>query len=298
MTESPSASSTSPLPTPTVAAPRDGARRRLGALAAAGALSLTALVGGTTGAVLVSDLGHRDTTAAVASPASGAARATTVSDTGTAAYPSLASVVAAVSPSVVSITVTSGGSTSEGSGVVLTTAGDILTNNHVVESAARGGTIRVQFSDGTSAPATLVGRDADKDLAVISAQGVSGLTPATFAEADETQVGDDVLAIGNPLGLEGSVTSGVVSALHRQVADGDTGNSALDDAIQTDAAINPGNSGGALVDTEGKVVGITTAIAALSEDSGNIGIGFAIPAETALTVAEQLMGGTPSTSHI
>ncbi|NHC16616.1 trypsin-like serine protease [Motilibacter sp. E257] len=277
-------------------APRRSARRRLGALAAAGALSLTALVGGTTGAVLVSDLGHRDTTAAVVSTTSGAAQATTVSDVD--AYTNFASVVADVSPSVVSITVTSPSGTSEGSGVVLTAAGDILTNNHVVESAARGGTIRVEFSDGTSAPATIVGRDADKDLAVISAEGVSGLTPATFADADEVEVGDDVLAIGNPLGLEGSVTAGVVSALHRQVDDGDTGNSALDDAIQTDAAINPGNSGGALVNTDGKVVGITTAIAALSEDSGNIGIGFAIPAETALAVAEQLMGSSSSTSHI
>ncbi|WP_231135349.1 S1C family serine protease, partial [Motilibacter deserti] len=289
--------STSLLEPPVAApAPRRSARRRLGALAAAGALSLTALVGGTTGAVLVSDLGHRDTTAAVVSTTSGAAQATTVSDVD--AYTNFASVVADVSPSVVSITVTSPSGTSEGSGVVLTAAGDILTNNHVVESAARGGTIRVEFSDGTSAPATIVGRDADKDLAVISAEGVSGLTPATFADADEVEVGDDVLAIGNPLGLEGSVTAGVVSALHRQVDDGDTGNSALDDAIQTDAAINPGNSGGALVNTDGKVVGITTAIAALSEDSGNIGIGFAIPAETALAVAEQLMGSSSSTSHI
>ena len=217
----------------------------------------------------------------------------------------LAKVAAAVQPSVVSVTVTGSSGTDEGSGVVLRSDGTVLTNNHVVEAAASGGTISVKFADGRSAAARILGRDPTVDLAVIRANGISGVTPATLGTTKTVHVGDTVLAIGSPLGLEGSVTSGIVSALHRTVSLGSdqpsdptqsTGAS-VGDAIQTDAAINPGNSGGPLVDLGGRVVGINTAIASVgggsssSGQSGNIGVGFAIPIDEAQSVAGQLIKG-------
>jgi putative serine protease PepD len=136
-----------------------------------------------------------------------------------------------------------------------------------------------------------VGADQATDLAVIQAQGVSGLKPASFGDSDALEVGDTVIAVGNPLGLEGSVTAGIVSALHRSVAiDGASG--ALSDAVQTDAPINPGNSGGPLVDAAGQVVGITTANASVSGRSpGSIGVGFAIPSNRVEQVVSQLAAG-------
>jgi putative serine protease PepD len=205
-------------------------------------------------------------------------------------------VAAAVQPSVVSVTVSGASGSAEGSGVILRSDGTILTNNHVVEGAGDGGSLRVRFADGRTAAARLVGRDPSTDLAVIRAQGVSGLKPATLGSSAGLHVGDTVLALGSPLGLDGSVTAGIVSALHRTVdlgGDGRPGPSAsLSDAIQTDAAINPGNSGGPLVDANGAVVGINTAIASLGGGgSGNIGVGFAIPVDEARSVAEQLIAG-------
>jgi putative serine protease PepD len=220
----------------------------------------------------------------------------------------LARVAAAVQPSVVSITVTGSSGTDEGSGVVLRSDGTVLTNNHVVEAAASGGDISVKFADGRTAAARILGRDPTVDLAVIRATGISGVTPATLGTTKNVHVGDTVLAIGSPLGLEGSVTSGIVSALHRTVSLGseqpsDPSNpqqstgASVGDAIQTDAAINPGNSGGPLVDLGGRVVGINTAIASVgggsssSGQSGNIGVGFAIPIDEAQSVAGQLIKG-------
>jgi putative serine protease PepD len=187
----------------------------------------------------------------------------------------------------------------------------ILTNNHVIEAAAsRAGTVKVTFGNGRSADATIIGQNPSADLAVIRAAGVTGLKPALIGSASALHVGDTVLAIGSPLGLAGSVTSGIVSALHRTITlpgqestpyDGLPGQSApaghvVSDMIQTDTAINPGNSGGALVNDVGQVVGITTAITSTSggyigQQSGSIGVGFAIPADTASRVAAQLMGG-------
>jgi putative serine protease PepD len=206
----------------------------------------------------------------------------------------LAQVAARVEPSVVSINTGS----AEGSGVVLTTDGYMLTNNHVV-ATARGDTVQVTFSNGKTATATIVGTDPTNDIAVIKASGVSGLTAATFADSSQVQVGDSVLAIGSPLGLDGTVTAGIVSALHRDLgANGGGGGggargeqSTISDAIQTDAAINPGNSGGALVDTAGRVIGINTAIATGGSGGGNIGLGFAIPSNTAKQLADQLIAG-------
>ncbi len=222
----------------------------------------------------------------------------------------LAKVAATVLPSIVTITVTTGTQRGEGSGVITGSDGTILTNNHVIDAAAGGaGTIEVIFSSGRTATASIVGQDASADLAVIRAAGVSGLVPAAFGSASGLRVGDTVLAIGSPLGLAGSVTSGIVSALHRTITvgrqssqpyNGTLGQSSqsasvISNMIQTDTAINPGDSGGALVNDAGQVVGITTAIAStggyIGQQSGSIGVGFAIPAETASRIAAQLAGG-------
>lgn len=211
---------------------------------------------------------------------------------------SVAGIAAQVLKSVVSIAVSDASGSGTGSGVVLTADGYVLTNNHVVESAADAGTIVVSFNDGrTDKPARIVGRDPETDLAVIRVVGVSALTPATLGASSGLVVGDPVLAIGSPLGLAGSVTAGIVSALDRtvRVPAGSEGAPAspLFDAIQTDAAINPGNSGGPLVDMSGRVVGITSAIATLGSgaesQSGSIGVGFAIPIDAARSIAQQLI---------
>jgi putative serine protease PepD len=208
---------------------------------------------------------------------------------------SVAAVAAKVQPSVVDITTGAG----EGSGVVISADGAILTNNHVLEGA-RGDTVDVTFNDGRTAKATVVGTDPTGDLAVVKAQNVSGLTPATFGDSDSMQVGDSVLALGSPLGLQGSVTAGIVSALHRTIDEGgDQGGGAqggaqrsIGDALQTDAAINPGNSGGALVNLAGEVIGINTAIATSGQGAnGNIGVGFAISSNRAKATADQLLKG-------
>jgi putative serine protease PepD len=218
----------------------------------------------------------------------------TTGTTGTATGGSLAAVAAAVAPSVVSITARSAGQQVEGSGVVLSSDGVIVTNAHVVSDAAQGGRITVDLSDGRTVAATVVGTDQATDLAVLQAQGVSGLKAATFSDSDTLEVGDTVLAVGNSLGLEGSVTAGIVSALHRSLT---TDGGSLGDAIQTDASINPGNSGGPLVNAAGKVVGITTANASVDgQSSGSIGVGFAIPSNRVEQVVNQLTGGVHTVS--
>jgi putative serine protease PepD len=216
---------------------------------------------------------------------------------------SVEQVAAKVVPSVVKLETAMGRQSEEGSGIVLSSDGLILTNNHVVAAGANGGqpggasTATVTFNDGRTAPFTVVGTDPSSDIAVVRAQGVSGLTPITIGSSSNLKVGQDVVAVGSPLGLEGTVTSGIVSALNRPVAaGGDAGdqNSVLD-AIQTDAAINPGNSGGALVNMNGELVGINSAIASLGDtsspqaQSGNIGLGFAIPADQAKRIADELI---------
>ncbi|MFI9643705.1 S1C family serine protease [Micromonospora sp. NPDC051925] len=194
---------------------------------------------------------------------------------------SLATVVTAVSPSIVTVEVTGMRESSLGSGVILDTDGLILTNQHVVSS---GGQVSVTLSDGRSASATVVAQDASADIALLRATGLSGLTPATLGSGSTLTVGDTVLAFGSPLGLEGTVTSGIVSALDRSVDD-------LTGLVQTDAAINHGNSGGALVDTAGRVVGINVAIATTGEDEGSVGLGFAIPVDTVREVVARLNAG-------
>ncbi|MCM6775859.1 trypsin-like peptidase domain-containing protein [Nocardia sp. CDC159] len=199
----------------------------------------------------------------------------------------------AVLPSVVSIRETVGDNGALGSGVVIDGNGYIVTNNHVISMAANDKTgrakIQITFSDGTKAPARLVGRDPKTDLAVLKVD-VRNLTVVRLGKSSDVQVGDDVLAIGSPLGLTKTVTSGIVSALHRAIEEspeaGDDSAGAFD-AVQTDAAINHGNSGGALVDSEGRLIGINTAIR--SESGGSVGLGFAIPVDLVQRIAQTLI---------
>jgi putative serine protease PepD len=226
--------------------------------------------------------------------------------TGSGSLPNWGAVASAVEPSVVSVQVRAGNSGGEGSGVVLDSEGRILTNNHVVSEGTGNAQIRVVLSDGRGYPATIVGTDPATDLAVIKLSTVpSGLKPATLGDSAAVKIGDPVMAAGNPLGLSDTVTTGIVSALNRPVSTrdqgggrnpfgfgGQTSEPVVTNAIQTDAAINPGNSGGALVDAGGRVIGITSSIASLSNGSGqagNIGLGFAIPINEAKQIADQLV---------
>ncbi len=236
---------------------------------------------------------------------------------------SVEQVAAKVVPSVVKLETDLGKANEEGSGIVLSADGLILTNNHVI-AAANGGTpgpapdapagpaapkpdgkptTTVTFADGKTTTFTVVGADPASDIAVVKAQNVAGLTPIALGSSASLRVGQDVVAVGSPLGLEGTVTTGIVSALNRPVSTaGDAGNqNTVLDAIQTDAAINPGNSGGALVNMNGELIGVNSAIATLggeSQDaqSGSIGLGFAIPVDQAKRIADELIS-SGSASH-
>ena len=199
-------------------------------------------------------------------------------------------VAADVRESVVAIEVRTAQGGGEGSGVLLDSDGHILTNDHVVRSAVRGG-LRVTLADGRVFEAELVGTDPSTDLAVIALlDPPSDLVPSTFGDSDALAVGDPVMAVGNPLGLDSTVTTGIVSALDRPVTTASENSTVVTNAIQVDAAINPGNSGGPLFDADGRVVGINSSIAALSGGaSGSIGLGFAIPSALAERVAGELV---------
>jgi putative serine protease PepD len=205
---------------------------------------------------------------------------------------SVADIAARVVPAVVSIEVRVGDQGGTGSGVVIDAAGFVLTNNHVIAPAAEveGAQIETVFSDGTRTPAGIVGRDPETDLAVLRV-GVVNPVVAQIGSSAGLAVGDGVLAIGSPLGLAGTVTEGIVSAVDRPVRLGDSGGvPAVIDAVQTDAAINPGNSGGPLVDATGAVVGINTAISSIGAgEGGSIGLSFAIPIDDARVIAEELI---------
>ncbi|MEU2252792.1 trypsin-like peptidase domain-containing protein [Nocardia xishanensis] len=270
---------------------------RTGLVAGAVALALVSGgVGGAVGALVTrSDDGRASVTNALDAPKPN------VSNASNAPAGSTQAVAQKVLPSVVMIKVASNRAQGEGSGVVLSSDGLILTNNHVASGGGAGAKMEVMFSDGSSAPATLVGADPVSDLAVIKVQGKNDLTPIELGTSSNLQVGQPVVAIGSPLGLAGTVTTGIVSALNRPVSTSGEGGQnpnapqPVIDAIQTDAAINPGNSGGALVDGSGKLIGINTAIASLgagemgSQQSGSIGLGFAIPVDQARRVADELI---------
>jgi putative serine protease PepD len=226
----------------------------------------------------------------------------------------------AVLPSVVKVNVSSGSASGSGSGIVLSEDGEILTNHHVVAGAGDDGAISVSFNDGTTRKATVIGSDPLTDVAVIKAEDVSDLTPASLGKSGDLKVGQTVVAVGSPYGLNATVTSGIVSALNRPVSvstaqeqeqapqdpfGGQGEEQAPADlsttypAIQTDAAINPGNSGGPLVDMSGRVVGINSSIRTSSgsatESGGSIGLGFAIPIDEVLPVVNQITDGDQPT---
>jgi putative serine protease PepD len=227
------------------------------------------------------------------------------SDAATEGAPSstIEAVAQEVLPSVVKLNVTGPSGSGSGSGVIISEDGEILTNDHVVSVAADGGEIAVSFNDGSRASATILGTDPVTDLAVVQAEDVSGLTAAAIGDSDAVGVGEEVVAIGSPFGLEATVTSGIVSSLNRPVtvsgASADGQQSTIYPAIQTDAAINPGNSGGPLVNLSGEVVGINSSIrsssSALGGEGGSIGLGFAIPISKVLPIVEQLRNGETAT---
>jgi putative serine protease PepD len=281
---------------PAAPAPQKPSRAGIFTAGAVAVAVVSAAVGG--GVALAVQPHHPTTTTVAAGPGAAPGQPAASLPAG-----SVEQVAAKVVPSVVKLETAMGRQSEEGSGIILSSDGLILTNNHVVAAGANGGqpggasTATVTFNDGRTAPFTVVGTDPSSDIAVVRAQGVSGLTPITIGSSSNLKVGQDVVAVGSPLGLEGTVTSGIVSALNRPVAaGGDAGdqNSVLD-AIQTDAAINPGNSGGALVNMNGELVGINSAIASLGDtsspqaQSGNIGLGFAIPADQAKRIADELI---------
>ena len=279
-----------PPPEPPTPAPAPRRHPRYPRARIAAAVVVVGLASGAGGGYIGARVAGETSTQAVTSSA-------TVTSSGTSnATENIAQVAAGISSSIVEVTVESGRSTSEGSGIIVRSDGVIVTNAHVVSDVASGGTLTVTLANGKTAKATVVGTDARHDIAVIKASGVSGVSPATLGTASSLHVGDTVIAVGSPLGLEGSVTSGIVSALNRTVEISDsngspvaTSTTTLSHAIQTDASINPGNSGGALVDTAGRVVGLTTAMASINGNSGSIGIGFAIPIDTVRAVATSLM---------
>lgn len=288
---------------PPMAPPR---RRRSGGLIL-GALAIAVVSAGIGGAAAsVVELGHQ----------AGGGKSTTASSGAAPSVPaanmppgSVEQVAAKVVPSVVMLETDLGRASEEGSGVILSADGLILTNNHVVAAAAKppangpAPKTTVTFSDGRTSTFTVVGADPTSDIAVVRVQGVSGLSPIAMGSSSGLRVGQPVLAVGSPLGLAGTVTTGIVSALNRPVSTtGEAGNqNTVLDAIQTDAAINPGNSGGALVNMNAQLVGINSAIATLGADSGDaqsgsIGLGFAIPVDQAKRIADELIS-TGKASH-
>lgn len=209
---------------------------------------------------------------------------------------------ALVTPTVVSISVTSTEGSGTGSGSIYKSTAStsyIITNNHVIESAVTTGTIKVEFTNGDQVAAIIVGRDPMYDLAVLSIK-TGNLPTIAVGDSSKVSVGDPVLAIGSPLGLASTVTSGIISALNRPVTTGDVGSQSYVNAIQTDAAINPGNSGGALVDSQGRIIGVNSAIATLSSGgtSGSIGLGFSIPINEAKRVIEEIIATGKSTRPV
>ncbi|WP_069765028.1 S1C family serine protease [Streptomyces sp. LUP47B] len=297
---------------PAAPAPRKRTRGPL-ALLAAVAIVAAAIGGGT--AYGIQELTGNDT---VASSSSTSTNVVPSSAKGT-----VSGVAKAVSPSIVEINATSNAGESTGSGVIITSDGEIITNNHVVSGAT---SVKVSTSDGKTYTAKVVGTDSKKDLALIKLENASGLTVATLGNSAGVQVGDQVVAIGSPEGLTGTVTSGIVSALNRDVTvateegqsqgqgqgqsggngqwpfefggrqfNGDTGSSTTTyKAIQTDASLNPGNSGGALIDMNGNIIGINSAMYSASSDSstaGSAGLGFSIPINTVKSDLATLRAG-------
>src|SRR5450631_3144269 len=293
------------LTQPGAATPQSGKPRRLAGI---GAIAVVAAVLASAGtyAATRTDVASSPVAQISSGPATSSAQIG-----GSASAPNWSVTAGAVSPSVVAITVTSSQGGGQGSGVIFDTKGHILTNNHVVAAGGTGSTLSVTLNDKRTYDATVVGTDPSTDLAVIKLTNApTDLRAISLGDANAIKVGDQVMAVGNPLGLAGTVTTGIVSALNRPVTTSDAQQQPGDptqqqqqtgvepvvtNAIQTSAAINPGNSGGALVNAGGQLIGINSAIASLgssggsSSQSGNIGIGFAIPVNEARSIADQLI---------
>lgn len=277
-------------PSPGASAPRRGPGWAAVLLIAGLTTLLAGLGGGLLGGWLAAhgklSLPTTSTVDSAATPTPGAAASTRPRG-------SIAQIAATAMPSVVTIKVEASGGSGTGSGWVFDEQGHIVTNNHVVASAAGGGKITVVLSNGKQVEATIVGRDPSYDLAVLKVQRTD-LAPLPVGDSGDVVVGDEVIAVGAPLGLESTVTSGIVSALDRPVAAGDSKDTSFINAIQTDAAINPGNSGGPLLNMSGEVIGVNSAIATAPGASsagtaGNIGVGFAIPSAQVKKTVEQLI---------
>ncbi|SDY56156.1 Trypsin-like peptidase domain-containing protein [Micromonospora pattaloongensis] len=272
-------------PEPAAAATATGARWRRRLLAAVAVVALSTVSGGLAGGY-VADYAGPAAVRAAASPSPSSAAAGVPADLVNAAAQAL--------PGVVSVQVGTGNGMAGGSGFAIDDRQHIITNDHILAGGTAaaggggsggGGAVTVVGPDGRRLPAEVVGRDPGSDIAVLRVPSSAGLRPLPLAQPRSTRVGEPVLAVGSPLGLSGTVTAGIVSALDRQVR---LGNGGRQSAVQTDASINPGNSGGPLVNARGEVIGVNTAIATL-EGSGNIGIGFAIPIERAEQVADRLI---------
>jgi len=256
------------------------------------AVVAAALVGGGAGAGAVALAEHSSNTTTTAASAATTTTAPTVSNVASSAL-TIGEIARASLPSVVEIDVTTsasqsptggtGSASAEGTGWVYDTKGDLVTNEHVVDGAT---SVTVKFSDGSTYKGTIVGTDIATDLAVVHVDAPqSKLVPLKLGDSSDAQIGDPVIAIGNPFGLDGTVTSGIVSAVDREIAS--PNETPIEGAIQTDAAINHGNSGGPLLDLDGRVIGITAQIQ--SDSGGNEGVGFAIPSDTVRTIADQLI---------
>ncbi|MFH8978064.1 trypsin-like peptidase domain-containing protein [Streptomyces sp. NPDC017890] len=277
----------------TVAPTREQRRRRARKALAGGAL-LIALVSGGVGGAMGAYLERNGGVGTVELPQAGKEAVERAPD-------SVAGIADRALPGVVTLHVSGGDAAGTGTGFVLDDRGHILTNNHVVEPAGSGGEITVTFNSGDTAEATVVGRDGGYDLAVVKVKGVSGLTPMPLGNSDNVRVGDPVVAIGAPFDLAGTVTSGIISAKERPITaggeEGDGSDVSYVDALQTDAPINPGNSGGPLLDAQGRVIGINSAIRSAGSgdaepdggQAGSIGLGFAIPINQGKRVAEELI---------
>jgi putative serine protease PepD len=285
-----------PLPNPAQASTRSRGRG-LSTLGTVGVAAVTAmLVGGVAGLggyVLGSSVDETEATTTVVLP-----QVDTASNQGTT---SIADIAEAVLPSVVSILIEAGGNSGSGSGFIIQSNGYILTNNHVAAPSINGGELIVVFDNGEKVKATIVGRNSSYDLAVLKVDR-EGLPAAVLGNSDQVKVGEQVIAIGAPLGLNGTVTAGIISSLDRPVTAGGRGDLAFINAVQTDAAINPGNSGGPLLDSAGRVIGVNSAIAtlagSLNAESGSIGLGFAIPINSAKRIAEEIISTGDSNTPI
>ena len=295
-----------PPPTPPAGS---ATRRRSGrTVLAASVVTTSLLVGGAAGLAGAAAWDHWNPNGSGTTATSASGRTTSQvvnTPASPAAQGSVQQVAQEVLPSVVKIDVSGPQESGSGSGIILSSDGQILTNNHVVAIAGKSGTISVSFNDGTSAKAKVLGTDPLTDTAVIQAENVNGLTPATIGKSSDLAVGEGVVAIGSPFGLESTVTSGIVSALNRPVDVGSDGqgNTTTYPAIQTDAAINPGNSGGPLVDLNGHVVGIDASIqtstSSGTEQGGSIGLGFAIPIDEVMPIVKQMINGeTPTHARL